>query len=87
MRYFLSINCQNLANALAVITWAAAYLFVEQTRETHKETTLYGAKRIPEIAAAVHANGGKVIKRKKDLRDDDSKILSLSILQLFLRSK
>ena len=29
--------------------------------ETHQETTLSGAKRIPEIAAAVHANGGKVI--------------------------
>lgn len=29
--------------------------------ETHEETTLFGAKRIPEIAAAVHANGGKVI--------------------------
>ncbi|MDD6174615.1 MAG: glycoside hydrolase family 3 N-terminal domain-containing protein [Firmicutes bacterium] len=31
------------------------------TTETHSETTLSGAKRIPEIAAAVHANGGKVI--------------------------
>ena len=31
------------------------------TAETHEETTLTGAKRIPEIAAAVHANGGKVI--------------------------
>lgn len=29
--------------------------------DTHKETTLPGAKRIAEIAAAVHANGGKVI--------------------------
>ena len=29
--------------------------------EMHEETTLSGAKRIPEIAAAVHANGGKVI--------------------------
>ena len=29
--------------------------------ETHTETTLPGAKRIAEIAAAVHANGGKVI--------------------------
>lgn len=29
--------------------------------ETHTETTLSGANRIPEIAAAVHANGGKVI--------------------------
>lgn len=28
---------------------------------THTETTLAGANRIPEIAAAVHANGGKVI--------------------------
>lgn len=28
---------------------------------THQETTLSGANRIPEIAAAVHANGGKVI--------------------------
>ena len=31
------------------------------TAETHEETTLSGAKRIPEIAAAVHANGGKVV--------------------------
>ncbi len=31
------------------------------TSETHKETTLYGASRIPQIAEAVHANGGKVI--------------------------
>ena len=29
--------------------------------ETHLETTLSGAKRIPDIAAAVHANGGRVI--------------------------
>lgn len=29
--------------------------------ETHRETTLSGAKRIPGIAAAVRANGGKVI--------------------------
>lgn len=29
--------------------------------ETHRETTLSGANRIPDIAAAVHANGGKVI--------------------------
>src|SRR5699024_2645335 len=29
--------------------------------ETHQETTLAGANRIPGIAAAVHANGGKVI--------------------------
>ncbi|MCD7886755.1 MAG: glycoside hydrolase family 3 C-terminal domain-containing protein, partial [Clostridiales bacterium] len=28
---------------------------------THQETTLSGVNRIPEIAAAVHANGGKVI--------------------------
>ncbi len=28
--------------------------------ETHLETTLSGAKRIPEIAAAVHSHGGKV---------------------------
>lgn len=28
---------------------------------THTETTLAGANRIPEIARAVHANGGKVI--------------------------
>ena len=28
---------------------------------THEETTLTGANRIPEIAEAVHANGGKVI--------------------------
>lgn len=29
--------------------------------EAHQETTLAGANRIPGIAAAVHANGGKVI--------------------------
>ncbi len=29
--------------------------------ETHEETTLSGAGRIPEIAAAVHKNGGKVV--------------------------
>lgn len=29
--------------------------------ETHRETTLSGANRIPEIAKAVHANAGKVI--------------------------
>lgn len=29
--------------------------------ETHTETTLSGARRIPDIAAAVHARGGKVI--------------------------
>ena len=29
--------------------------------ETHEETTLTGAKRIAEIAAAVHGNGGKVV--------------------------
>jgi len=29
--------------------------------ETHSETTLSGAKRVAEIAAVVHANGGKVI--------------------------
>lgn len=29
--------------------------------ETHEETTLAGCSRIPGIAAAVHANGGKVI--------------------------
>lgn len=28
---------------------------------THKETTLFGANKIKEIAAAVHQNGGKVI--------------------------
>ena len=31
------------------------------TAETHLETTLSGANRIPEITKAVHANGGKVI--------------------------
>ena len=31
------------------------------TAETHPETTLSGANRITEIAAAVHAKGGKVI--------------------------
>ena len=31
------------------------------TAETHTETTLSGAQRLSEIAAAVHANGGKVI--------------------------
>ncbi|MBQ2816491.1 MAG: glycoside hydrolase family 3 C-terminal domain-containing protein [Clostridia bacterium] len=31
------------------------------TEETHTETTLSGANRIPTIADAVHANGGKVI--------------------------
>lgn len=31
------------------------------TSTTHQETTLSGANRIPGIAAAVHANGGKVI--------------------------
>lgn len=30
-------------------------------KETHEETTLAGASRIPKIAEAVHANGGKVI--------------------------
>ncbi|MBQ7360333.1 MAG: glycoside hydrolase family 3 protein [Lachnospiraceae bacterium] len=29
--------------------------------QMHEETTLAGAKRIPEIASVVHANGGKVI--------------------------
>lgn len=29
--------------------------------QTHFETTLSGCSRIPEIAAAVHANGGKVV--------------------------
>lgn len=29
--------------------------------ETHKETTLVGANRIPAIAEAVHAHGGKVV--------------------------
>ena len=31
------------------------------TAETHKETTLVGANRIPGIAEAVHAHGGKVV--------------------------
>ena len=31
------------------------------TAETHTETTLSGAQRLAEIAAAVHAHGGKVI--------------------------
>ncbi len=31
------------------------------TAATHLETTLSGANRIPEIAKAVHANGGKVV--------------------------
>ena len=31
------------------------------TAETHLETTLHGAARIPEIAAAAHKNGGKVV--------------------------
>ena len=31
------------------------------TAETHKETTLAGAGRLADIAAAVHGNGGKVI--------------------------
>lgn len=35
--------------------------FCRPMNETHEETTLAGANRIPEIAAAVHANGGKVI--------------------------
>ena len=35
--------------------------FCRPMAEMHEETTLAGAKRIPEIAAAVHANGGKVI--------------------------
>lgn len=30
-------------------------------KETHEETTLSGCNRIPEIAAAVHANSGKVV--------------------------
>lgn len=29
--------------------------------DTHTETTLHGEKRLAEIAASVHANGGKVI--------------------------
>ena len=35
--------------------------FCRPLETTHPETTLTGANRIPEIAAAVHANGGKVI--------------------------
>ncbi len=35
--------------------------FCRPMEETHEETTLAGANRIPEIAKAVHANGGKVI--------------------------
>ena len=35
--------------------------FCRPMKETHEETTLTGANRIPEIAKAVHANGGKVI--------------------------
>lgn len=35
--------------------------FCRPMEETHEETTLAGAKRIAEIAAAVHANGGKVV--------------------------
>ena len=35
--------------------------FCRPMAETHKETTLAGANRIPKIAAAVHENGGKVI--------------------------
>ena len=35
--------------------------FCRPMKETHEETTLAGAGRIAEIAAAVHANGGKVI--------------------------
>lgn len=31
------------------------------TEETHEETTLYGTKRIPQIADGVHSNHGKVI--------------------------
>lgn len=31
------------------------------TAETHQETTLVGASRIPGIAEAVHAHGGKVV--------------------------
>lgn len=31
------------------------------TSDTHEETTVTGMKRIPEIAAAVHANGGRVV--------------------------
>ena len=35
--------------------------FCRPMTEMHEETTLAGANRISEIAAAVHANGGKVI--------------------------
>lgn len=35
--------------------------FCRPQKETHLETTLTGARRIAEIAAAVHANGGKVV--------------------------
>ena len=35
--------------------------FCRPMAEMHEETTLAGANRIPEIAVAVHANGGKVI--------------------------
>ena len=35
--------------------------FCRPMAEMHEETTLTGAKRIQEIAAAVHANGGKVV--------------------------
>lgn len=35
--------------------------FCRPMAEMHEETTLAGANRIAEIAAAVHANGGKVI--------------------------
>lgn len=35
--------------------------YCRPTKEMHEETTLHGAKRIAQIAEAVHANGGKVI--------------------------
>ena len=35
--------------------------FCRPMKETHMETTLTGAKKIADIAAAVHAKGGKVI--------------------------
>ena len=35
--------------------------FCRPMAEMHEETTLFGANRIAEIAAAVHANGGKVV--------------------------
>lgn len=35
--------------------------FCRPMKQTHLETTLSGANRIPEIAAAIHSNGGKVI--------------------------